>query len=803
MFIKKYSCQRFAGLKDRSIDLKQGLNVILGPNEAGKSTIVDGIYSTIFKNVRLDKRKDKDFITRYMPYPEGDFIDGSIQIDVQGKLYIIEREWGSEPKFILKTPNGDIIKKEESSRDIFDSIFIQGEGTYSSIVFAKQRELKETISNILENQETKSTISNILRKTVMEMDKVPVDKLKDRLEGEIDSLSKRWDIDNSRPEGGRGISNPYKTGIGSLLKVYYEKETIRDNMEKAEKAEAKFEEVCNSLKLLKAEIELKNQEISDLSKPENDILRRAILSPEIEMLKEKLKQISEINKKWPVKEYILEEKINELKNLTDRKTRLLSEKEQAKKLQTKEIILEKIRKIEAIEIKIKEKKEAVSKITEVTEEDIITLEALYEKMLFVKARMNAGLMIGSIRSFGNKDIWFIKDLEDKKKIEENFEFKASGFIKVQAEDSFELEVKSGEINFDALREQYSLSKSEFDKLLMKLNVKDKEQAKLNRKESEKLNNDINLFQAERNAVLDGCNLEDLKKKQQELNDLGGFRSLEEIEKDINALDSKVMDIKVEIASIKNTLSDWSSKYESKEILLEKLVDIKAEQVGKEKELMKLASLPDNFKTVEEYKESISDLRKKNEENKKKYDDLRDDYFDAEKELPDTSFEELSQQFKEKEKEFSNLKNRLEKLIIIKSAFDKTIEDMDKNTFKPLSDSFSKYLSIVTLGKYKIENIDDSFNLELTNINNNTLPLSLLSSGTYDSAALALRFSLLEYIIGENNGFIVLDDCLVDLDPIRKEKAVEVILEYSKENQVIFTTCNPETAKLLGGNIINI
>ncbi|MDV3429009.1 MAG: AAA family ATPase [Bacillota bacterium] len=803
MFIKKYSCQRFAGLKDKRIDLKQGLNVILGPNEAGKSTIVDGIYSTIFKNVRLDKRKDKDFINRYMPFPEGDFIDGLVQIEQDGKQYTIEREWGAEPKVILKTPQGDIVKKEESIRELMGNIFIHGEGTYSSIVFAKQRELKETIRNILTSQETKSTISNILRRTVMEMDKVPVDKLKDKLENEIDSLSKRWDINNSRPEGGRGISNPYKTGVGDVLRSYYEKEMIRDYMEKAEKAEAEFEQVCNSLKVLKAGIDSKTAEINELSKPENDILKRAILTPEIETLKERSKEISEINKIWPVKEYILEQKKNELKDLNDKKINLTSEKEMAKKLLDKEVILSKITKIEEIENRIKENKDLIAKIPKVTEEDIRELDSLYEKMLFIEAKMNAGLMLGSIKSSNLKDIWITKDLEDKKKIEGNLDFKAGGFIKIQSGDRFELQIKSGDMDFDGLRYQHSKNRSEFDSLLKKLGVNDKEQAKLNKKEYDKLNNDINVSKAEINAILAGDDFQDLKERQQELNAVGEGRSLEEIDKDINALDLKVMDIKVEISSTENTLKDWSSKYGSKEKLLEKLVDIKAEQGGKEKELENLASLPDKFKTVEEYKKSISDLRKRNEENKTEYDNLRDDYFDAEKELPDTSYEELSQQFKEKEKEFENFKNRLEKLIKIKSAFDKTIDDMDKDTFKPLAESFSKYLLIVTLGKYKIENIDDSFNLELKNMSDNIMPLDLLSAGTYDSAALALRLSLLEYIIGKNNGFIILDDCLVDLDPERKEKAIELILEYSQENQVIFTTCSPETAKMLGGNIINI
>ena len=55
-----------------------------------------------------------------------------------------------------------------------------------------------------------------------------------------------------------------------------------------------------------------------------------------------------------------------------------------------------------------------------------------------------------------------------------------------------------------------------------------------------------------------------------------------------------------------------------------------------------------------------------------------------------------------------------------------------------------------------------------------------------------------FIVGERD-----QGCLVDLDPDRKEKAAELIKNFAKKHQVIFTTCSPETARLLGGNLIQI
>ena len=84
-----------------------------------------------------------------------------------------------------------------------------------------------------------------------------------------------------------------------------------------------------------------------------------------------------------------------------------------------------------------------------------------------------------------------------------------------------------------------------------------------------------------------------------------------------------------------------------------------------------------------------------------------------------------------------------------------------------------------------------------------MPIDKLSAGTYDSVALALRFAIVENIYDENGGFMILDDCLVDLDPDRRDAAIEIINEFCKNNQVIFTTCSPDTADMLKGNLINI
>ena len=111
--------------------------------------------------------------------------------------------------------------------------------------------------------------------------------------------------------------------------------------------------------------------------------------------------------------------------------------------------------------------------------------------------------------------------------------------------------------------------------------------------------------------------------------------------------------------------------------------------------------------------------------------------------------------------------------------------------------------MLTDGNYNQGQIDESFDISLQNKNGVTMPPALLSAGTHDCVALALRFSILKYIYGNTHGYVILDDCIVDLDPERKKMAVQLIKQYAEKNQVIFTTCNPEIAELLGGNIITM
>ena len=245
MRIKKFKCDTFGGLRDMEVSFEPGVNIVLGPNEAGKSTLVNAIYSTIFKNakLRLNYRDDKEFKERWMPHPDGDYINGKLHLELAQQSYRIEKEWGEQPSALLELPDGQLIKSREKVKKEIKDLFEYGQGTYGNIVFARQGQLKEAVDNIINDTETTNVISSILRKAVMELDGISIEKLKSRLEEELDDLLKKWDYEHQRPKKNRDINNPYKVGLGKVLESYYKKEMIRQKMGQALRAEEQFEEI--------------------------------------------------------------------------------------------------------------------------------------------------------------------------------------------------------------------------------------------------------------------------------------------------------------------------------------------------------------------------------------------------------------------------------------------------------------------------------------------------------------------------------------------------------------------------------
>src|SRR5699024_2305691 len=275
-----------------------------------------------------------------------------------------------------------------------------------------------------------------------------------------------------------------------------------------------------------------------------------------------------------------------------------------------------------------------------------------------------------------------------------------------------------------------------------------------------------------------------------------------IEESLKENSKNIIDLKANKANIESKIDNWEKLYGKQENIIDKLVDKKMDKREIEKNMADLKPLPENFENFREFKDRLNYLDENIRVLRAKDYDLNEKYYLAERDLSDETYEELNSQYLEAKKEFNRQLERGKNILKIEKVFYKVKESMDNNPMQPLIKEFGRLLEIITAGDYNTGNIKEDFYIELIK-EDTSMPIDLLSAGTYDSVALALRFAMLKYIFDENKGYVILDDCLVDLDPERKKESINLIKEFAKDYQIIFTTCDPDTAKALGGNIINM
>lgn len=195
MKIKNLKINGFGKLKDKEINLKQGINIIYGENEAGKSTLLKFISSMFYG---LSKNKNGGTlpeIEKYEPWKAQEF-SGKITYELDnGRTYEVYRDFKKKNPKIFNENLEDISKefnidKTKGNQFFYDQLGIEEEVFVSSII-TKQAEVKldektqnslmQKISNILGTGEDTTSYTSIVNKLKKKLnDEVGTSNTKER-----------------------------------------------------------------------------------------------------------------------------------------------------------------------------------------------------------------------------------------------------------------------------------------------------------------------------------------------------------------------------------------------------------------------------------------------------------------------------------------------------------------------------------------------------------------------------------------------------------------------------------------------
>ena len=288
MKINKIKINSYGKLKDKEINLKDGINIIYGKNEAGKSTLLRFIINSFYGISKNKKGKEYSDYDRYKPWDTEEF-SGNVEYELNDKTkYEIHRDFKKKNPNIYNEQKEDISKEFNIDKTNGNQFFYEqtkvDEDLFLSTMVVGQKEVE------LESKQQSMLVQKIANLVGTGEDNVSFKRAMDRI--------------NRRQLNEVGTSNSREKPINVTARKIEELETQKNELSQYENFKYDIEENKNNLK----------EEISKLEN-ENNLLKEIKLLDEKEKIeKEKIKIQENIKNENNEKINLAKNKIEEVKN---------------------------------------------------------------------------------------------------------------------------------------------------------------------------------------------------------------------------------------------------------------------------------------------------------------------------------------------------------------------------------------------------------------------------------------------------------------------------------------------------------
>ena len=804
MRVSKLRLHPFAGQADFSVDFKPGLNVISGPNEAGKSTLLNALQVALLTPIKVGKRDWEKDMQRFMPLAGDDTIRLSLEFNVGGDFKLM-KSWGGNSSAYLKMPEGEVIEDPLKVETRLAELLELKPGTWRNVLFAGQQDLTSTLAEMDHEGEEFSDLAAWLRKSAFATDGISIEKLGDSLEQQIEAYEDHWDVDYSRPEKSRGIDNPWEKKVGRVLKAWYLKESIQRDHNRVESYERDLDAItARTNECIKRRDKLSDF-VSGHATAIADADERALLEAKKRALVAEGKELKKVSLGWPKfeerqsnlkeEELKLKQQVGDLDGKL--KAALVYEKNRSRR--------ERLKRAEAKQEALKAAEEKLDKIKLISDQQLDDLQVLEGQV----KRLETGLAAGKLKlKFSAKKAMGLevhKDLEERidKTVEQGEEINldAGGRILLSHSD-WELSVQSGDSDFSELKQQHQSARSKFEELLKALGETDIESARLAHRACVEEKREVETLKQQVNEVLDGESMEELKEALGGDDDSTVHQPSAEIAAGKAKLEASIENALRLLADIEKQLSGWIEDYESQENLLDLLVDKRGDLKAIDAGLSKLKPLPEGVEDTDEF---IADFRSQERQLKQvmeqDFPNLKIERAQLEGNSPDQSLKDLEESMLDANAAFEQVQTEWKALLRIQEVHIKLRAEMDAGTLDPWVKKLRKLSGSLSGGRYEELHLNDS--LVGSTSGGLDIPYESLSTGTSACLGLAVRLSMAQHFLEARDGFVVLDDPLVDLDPERQKAASLILKEFAKDKQLIVLTCHPGHAELIGGHLIEM
>lgn len=802
MKIKNISCTQFAGINNRDVAFSDGLNVVYGKNESGKSTLVNLISCTLFQNakLKLSENKDKNFKELFFPSQvkgskiAGDFADGKITLEGKDGTYTLSKEWGDDPRCTLSTPSG-IIKDADKIKEIIEQLLHYKERVYSDMLFSSQRNTDAALQTILdalkpikkgseEDADVKQSIIKAVSTAFVESNGVPISEIEQRIDNEIKEVKgKHWDIEKQAPEH-RSDGKRWEKDRGDILNACYAWEDAQNCLEEISKLESALDKAIKEYNEAEEDVRSAEEAYNTFSKYSGKLAARKAKEQLIKQAEGNIDKLSKDLADWAK----CDKNLKIARPLqTEKKNREIEDKyRKAKELHD--------------EITVKEKSISGKNCPE--DDEIARAEKAEREIQRLENKLRGMNITAAIQMLNGNNIEIVSVRTGKPLNLTDGIADINEAVIVRIPGVMEMQLSPADVDVESVNGEITKQEKVLKDICAKYDVDSVDDLKKLSKNINDTKTDIERLNDKLDYIRGGASYEELKESADKIVDEP--RSKGEIDKEISSL-CKNGDIEKYITAEETRFDTYKKEYTSADDLNDRISD-------EEKELEKMIASLDELKDIPGEYLKISDPDSYLETLKSKFDKVREIKDDKSKakercdailhEKTDSLPNDPAEEVEKAEREFNEAKDLLNHWLHIKEVFIELKESIKNNPMKDIADSFAHYLSVISDGRVSTELPDaDKLNIEIFS-SDKLLDYGKLSEGTKETVSLAFRLAVLDHLFPDG-GVIVFDDPFTDMDDDRTKQSCALIKECAARHQVIFLTCKEECAEMLGSNMIRI
>ena len=152
MRVREFTLRNFRRFRRETISLGEGINVVKGPNESGKSTLVQGLLAAFYWKVDATRREVRESVT----WGERDGFVLEVEGDVGGRPFRLVKDFSAR-KASLTWDGSEITDAAEIEEWVLESLGLGSEVAYRSTAGIRQDEVGEIAAGRKELSESLQT----------------------------------------------------------------------------------------------------------------------------------------------------------------------------------------------------------------------------------------------------------------------------------------------------------------------------------------------------------------------------------------------------------------------------------------------------------------------------------------------------------------------------------------------------------------------------------------------------------------------------------------------------------------------